>query len=149
MSPSFEPMKRWSHTSVIVFDDLVGGFDSARVHGLRSPRSTARHRPGPEPRQMDGIAIAKRRGVYKGGRARLDLTRVKQLADDGVGPLQSHASSAWPRVQSTGSLRKRERDLLARARAAYATGAFSILAGDWSGRRTFSAGSGGSRLPST
>jgi DNA invertase Pin-like site-specific DNA recombinase len=37
-------------------------------------------------RQMEGIAMAKRRGVYKGGRARLDRTRVKQLAKDGRGP---------------------------------------------------------------
>jgi DNA invertase Pin-like site-specific DNA recombinase len=34
-------------------------------------------------RQLEGIAPAKRKGVYNGGRARLD--RVKRLADDGVG----------------------------------------------------------------
>jgi DNA invertase Pin-like site-specific DNA recombinase len=37
-------------------------------------------------RQLEGIAMAKRQGVYKGGRARLDCERVKKLADDGVGP---------------------------------------------------------------
>jgi DNA invertase Pin-like site-specific DNA recombinase len=37
-------------------------------------------------RQMEGIALAKRQGVYKGGTARLDCERVKQLAKDGVGP---------------------------------------------------------------
>jgi DNA invertase Pin-like site-specific DNA recombinase len=37
-------------------------------------------------RQMEGIALAKRQGVYKGGTARLDRERVKQLAKDGVGP---------------------------------------------------------------
>jgi DNA invertase Pin-like site-specific DNA recombinase len=37
-------------------------------------------------RQMEGIALAKRRGVYKGGRARLDRARVKQLRNDGRGP---------------------------------------------------------------
>ena len=37
-------------------------------------------------RQLEGIAMAKRRGVYKGGRARLDRARVKQLAKDGHGP---------------------------------------------------------------
>jgi DNA invertase Pin-like site-specific DNA recombinase len=37
-------------------------------------------------RQMEGIAVAKRQGVYTGGRARLDRERVKQLADEGVGP---------------------------------------------------------------
>ena len=37
-------------------------------------------------RQMEGIALAKRQGVYTGGKARLDRARVKQLAKDGVGP---------------------------------------------------------------
>ena len=37
-------------------------------------------------RQMEGIALAKRQGVYTGGKPRLDRARVKQLADDGVGP---------------------------------------------------------------
>jgi DNA invertase Pin-like site-specific DNA recombinase len=35
---------------------------------------------------MEGIALAKRQGVYKGGTARIDRERVKQLAKDGVGP---------------------------------------------------------------
>jgi DNA invertase Pin-like site-specific DNA recombinase len=30
--------------------------------------------------------LAKRQGVYTGGKARLDRARVKQLAKDGVGP---------------------------------------------------------------
>jgi DNA invertase Pin-like site-specific DNA recombinase len=33
-------------------------------------------------RQLEGIAMAKRQGVYKGGRARLDCERVKKLADE-------------------------------------------------------------------
>jgi DNA invertase Pin-like site-specific DNA recombinase len=37
-------------------------------------------------RQLEGIAMAKRQGAYKGGKARLDRERVKKLADDGVGP---------------------------------------------------------------
>jgi DNA invertase Pin-like site-specific DNA recombinase len=37
-------------------------------------------------RQMEGIALAKRQGVYTGGKARLDRGRVNQLANDGVGP---------------------------------------------------------------
>ena len=37
-------------------------------------------------RQMEGIALAKRRGAYTGGKARLNRERVKQLAHDGVGP---------------------------------------------------------------
>jgi DNA invertase Pin-like site-specific DNA recombinase len=37
-------------------------------------------------RQIEGIAMAKRQGVYKGGRARVDRARVTKLANDGVGP---------------------------------------------------------------
>ena len=36
--------------------------------------------------QLEGIAMAKRDGVYRGGRARLDRERVRTLADAGVGP---------------------------------------------------------------
>jgi DNA invertase Pin-like site-specific DNA recombinase len=35
---------------------------------------------------MEGIAMAKRKGVYKGSQARLDRERVKQLWNDGHGP---------------------------------------------------------------
>jgi DNA invertase Pin-like site-specific DNA recombinase len=37
-------------------------------------------------RRMEGIAMAKRKGVYTGGKARLDRERVKKLAQDGVVP---------------------------------------------------------------
>jgi DNA invertase Pin-like site-specific DNA recombinase len=37
-------------------------------------------------RQMAGIAMAKRNGVYTGGKARLDRARVTQLAKDGHRP---------------------------------------------------------------
>jgi DNA invertase Pin-like site-specific DNA recombinase len=37
-------------------------------------------------RQLEGIAMAKGQGAYKGGKARLDRERVNKLADDGVGP---------------------------------------------------------------
>ena len=37
-------------------------------------------------RQLEGIALAKRKGVYKGGKPRLDRVRVKELADNGLGP---------------------------------------------------------------
>src|SRR5215468_8736741 len=37
-------------------------------------------------RQLEGIALAKRQGVYKGGKARLDRQRVKTLSESGVGP---------------------------------------------------------------
>lgn len=37
-------------------------------------------------RQLEGIAMAKRRGVYKGGKPRLDRARVKELAASGKGP---------------------------------------------------------------
>ena len=37
-------------------------------------------------RQLEGIAMAKRQGVYKGGKPRLDRERVKALSDTGLGP---------------------------------------------------------------
>jgi DNA invertase Pin-like site-specific DNA recombinase len=37
-------------------------------------------------RQLEGIALAKRKGVYKGGKPRLDRERVKALSDNGFGP---------------------------------------------------------------
>ena len=37
-------------------------------------------------RQLEGIAMAKREGVYKGGKPRLDRERVKELSDNGLGP---------------------------------------------------------------
>src|SRR5262249_43452626 len=37
-------------------------------------------------RQLEGIAMAKRQGAYKGGKARLNRERVKQLLDTGIGP---------------------------------------------------------------
>jgi DNA invertase Pin-like site-specific DNA recombinase len=37
-------------------------------------------------RQMEGIALAKRQGVYTGGKARLDRARIMQLSKDGHGP---------------------------------------------------------------
>jgi DNA invertase Pin-like site-specific DNA recombinase len=37
-------------------------------------------------RQLEGIAMAKREGVYKGGKPRLDRERVKVLSENGAGP---------------------------------------------------------------
>ena len=37
-------------------------------------------------RQAEGIARAKKAGVYTGGKPRIDRTQVKALADDGKGP---------------------------------------------------------------
>jgi DNA invertase Pin-like site-specific DNA recombinase len=37
-------------------------------------------------RQLEGIVMAKREGVYKGGKPRLDRVRVKELSDNGLGP---------------------------------------------------------------
>src|SRR5436190_11492635 len=37
-------------------------------------------------RQLEGIALAKRKGIYKGGKPRLDRKRVKELSDKGFGP---------------------------------------------------------------
>lgn len=37
-------------------------------------------------RQLEGIAMAKRQGVYKGGQPRLDRPRVMELSGQGLGP---------------------------------------------------------------
>jgi DNA invertase Pin-like site-specific DNA recombinase len=37
-------------------------------------------------RQLEGIAMAKRQGVYKGGKARLDRLRAQELSSQGLGP---------------------------------------------------------------
>jgi len=37
-------------------------------------------------RQLEGIAMAKRQGAYKGRKARLDRERVMKLSTDGLGP---------------------------------------------------------------
>jgi DNA invertase Pin-like site-specific DNA recombinase len=37
-------------------------------------------------RQVEGIALAKRQGIYKGGKVRLGRQRVKELLDSGRGP---------------------------------------------------------------
>jgi DNA invertase Pin-like site-specific DNA recombinase len=37
-------------------------------------------------RQLEGIAMAKRQGVYKGGKPRLDRQRVQDLSRQGLGP---------------------------------------------------------------
>jgi DNA invertase Pin-like site-specific DNA recombinase len=37
-------------------------------------------------RQLEGIGMAKRQGVYKGGKARLDRLRVQELSSQGLGP---------------------------------------------------------------
>ena len=37
-------------------------------------------------RQADGIAKARQKGVYKGGKRRIDRERVTALRDEGLGP---------------------------------------------------------------
>jgi DNA invertase Pin-like site-specific DNA recombinase len=37
-------------------------------------------------RQLEGIASAKTRGVYKGRKASIDTTKIKQMRADGMGP---------------------------------------------------------------
>ena len=36
-------------------------------------------------RQMEGIAKAKAKGVYKGGKKKIDVTRIKELKNEGFG----------------------------------------------------------------
>jgi DNA invertase Pin-like site-specific DNA recombinase len=62
-------------------------------------------------RQLDGIAMAKRQGVYKGGKARLDRARVKNLLDRGMGPaaiareLRMARSSVYRLLEEAGQRR--------------------------------------------
>jgi DNA invertase Pin-like site-specific DNA recombinase len=58
-------------------------------------------------RQLEGIEIAKRQGVYRGGKARLDRERVNKLAECGVEPAAiarelRMASSSVYRLLETG-----------------------------------------------
>jgi DNA invertase Pin-like site-specific DNA recombinase len=63
-------------------------------------------------RQLEGIALAKRRGVYKGGQARLDRERVKELTKSGIGPaaiareLGMARSSVYRLLEEAGPRRK-------------------------------------------
>ena len=36
-------------------------------------------------RQMEGIKLAKEKGVYKGGKSRIDVERIKTLKKEGLG----------------------------------------------------------------
>ena len=56
---------------------LVGALESMRC-GI----TTVQER---KERQMEGIAKAKERGVYKGRKATIDLAKVKELRDGGLG----------------------------------------------------------------
>ena len=44
--------------------------------------------------------MARRRGVYAGGKARLDRARVKQLSDDGVGPAKIARELGMARISA-------------------------------------------------
>ena len=52
-------------------------------------------------RQMEGIAKAKAKGVYKGGKKKIDVTRIKELKNEGFGAtaiareLNIHRDSAY------------------------------------------------------
>jgi DNA invertase Pin-like site-specific DNA recombinase len=73
-------------------------------------------------RQLEGIAMAKRQGVYKGGKARLDRQRIKTLSDSGLGPAAiarelDIARSSVYRLLEEGAARRNARCLLALASA--------------------------------
>jgi DNA invertase Pin-like site-specific DNA recombinase len=64
-------------------------------------------------RQLEGIAMAKRQGVYKGGKPRLDRLRVMELSSQGLGPaaiareLSMARSSVYRLLEAAGSSRER------------------------------------------
>jgi DNA invertase Pin-like site-specific DNA recombinase len=54
-------------------------------------------------RQLEGIAMARRQGAYKGGKPRLDRLRVEELSSRGLGPAAIARELGMARgVQSTG-----------------------------------------------
>jgi DNA invertase Pin-like site-specific DNA recombinase len=57
-------------------------------------------------RQLEGIAMAKRQGVYAGGKPRLDKDRVKELASQGLGPAAIARQLAMARSSVYRLLRK-------------------------------------------
>src|SRR5262249_28074704 len=57
--------------------------------------------------QLEGIAMARRQGVYKGGKQRLDGQRVQELSSQGLSLPPLRASWGWPAAQSTGSSNRR------------------------------------------
>ena len=46
-------------------------------------------------RQLEGIADAKARGVYKGRKATIDPAKIKQMKADGMGPLPREGAKNW------------------------------------------------------
>jgi len=52
---------------------------------FRSPR-LSKHRGRRPLRQLEGIANAKARGVYKGRKASIDPAKIKQMKAEGMGP---------------------------------------------------------------
>jgi DNA invertase Pin-like site-specific DNA recombinase len=66
-------------------------------------------------RQLEGIALAKRQGMYKGGKPRLDRVRVKELSKNGLGPaaiareLGMARSSVYRLLEETGNTARARR----------------------------------------
>lgn len=67
-----------------------GGIDTTTIHGelmLGVLGSVAQFETRLRAeRQREGIAAAKQRGAYKGGKARIDPARVKQMLSEGMKP---------------------------------------------------------------
>jgi DNA invertase Pin-like site-specific DNA recombinase len=65
-------------------------------------------------RQLEGIAMARRQGVYKGGKQRLDRQRVQELSSQGLGPaaiareLGMARSSVYRLLEQAGSRQSRQ-----------------------------------------
>jgi len=65
-------------------------------------------------RQLEGIAMAKRQSVYKGGKPRLDRLRVMELSSQGLGPaaiareLGMARSSVYRLLDEAGSRQTRQ-----------------------------------------
>jgi DNA invertase Pin-like site-specific DNA recombinase len=65
-------------------------------------------------RQLEGIAMARHQGVYKGGKQRLDKPRVQELSSQGLGPaaiareLGMARSSVYRLLEEAGTRQSRQ-----------------------------------------
>ena len=55
-------------------------------------------------RQLEGIADAKARGIYKGRKRSIDPAKVKQMCADGLGPSAVAKAPAWQTAKAARAL---------------------------------------------
>ncbi len=55
-------------------------------------------------RQLEGIASAKARGVYRGRKASIDPAKIKKMRADGVGPSAIAKPLKWSGISVSGAV---------------------------------------------